>query len=123
MVPQMMPQQYVMPSMPLAAQGPCATCPTTVMPQAMTQPMYYQAQPYAAQPNYYAEPSCGISSYMMESGCGAPFPETVGYGPEMMMGCDPCMGGCMDGCMSGMCEAPFTAPSPETYVAPGPAAE
>jgi hypothetical protein len=109
-----MPQQYVMPSAPLAAQSPCSSCQSAVMPQMMPQMMPQQmfAQ---TQPMYYAEPSC-CSAMMMEPSCGGPMPGMAAY-PGMMM---------MDYgmCASGMCDAGgFTAPAPEGFVAPGPAAE
>jgi hypothetical protein len=108
----MMPQ-YVMPTAapyaaPYAAAPACNQCQAAVM--APPQPMYYQAQPA-----YYGEASCGCSSYMMEPSCGAPFMGAAAYGGMPMD-----MGACSGGC----CEAGgLTAPAPESYVAPGPAAE
>ena len=91
-----MPQQF--------AQPPAAPYYPPQQMYAQAQPMYYQqGQP---QPGYYGEQGCGY----VESSCGAPFAGMVSYGPEMVVGCDPCSsGGCEPG---GLMTQP---PMPETF--------
>jgi hypothetical protein len=72
----------------------------------------------------YTEPTCGY----MEAGCGAPFVDSVGYGP-VLGGCSTCgSGGCDGGCCEGgvvtegtvIEGGTVTAPAPESYTDPAP---
>ena len=114
-----MPQQYAMPSMPLAAQAPCAPCAWSMANCRSPCTTSSRVLRKRSRPTM---PSRAAASGMLHD--GTRLRRTVhGHGGlrpgMMMMDCDG--GGC--GWRHVRRRRRFTAPTPKRYVAPGPAAE